>query len=646
MAEMIVPGTYIDVRTEGLISAGRLGTGIVGVVGTAENGPLLEPVTLSGFASAREVFGAADDVVQPEDGANPLTLMRALGYIYANGASTVIAVRVASRAGAKASLTLPRDSGETVVRLSATTLGTWANDMQALVRPATDDCRIQGETLGTDFSRLRYAPVAESPENQIRVLQGVTRVSRILKVVTTRIVRQESVALISAGRFRLASSPVIHVPAVNAIQIRDAASGKEVRAYRDPHILYGAGAPPAAGEIRIANNGELTFEASQQPTAAQRVVASYAVGRAPPQAGEVLISVWDGKLTFAAGEEPVAANGDQLTANYLVDRSACVQVKLSCGATVEAYTVPDGMLLAQLVNKGSRLVTAVADPIHGSKRPKAGVTAFFGTGANTAGSNGADATADDYAAGLGTLSNVLVNIVHLAGQDAARAGDALLAHLAATAETDSERIGVIGAQGTTVADFCAHDLADDRIVLVAPGIQLPNKGPILPPAYMAAAVAGLLSASAPQTSLSNKVIRIPGLALSFNRSELEQLIQRNVLAIVAKEGLRVAKGVTTAGEGTPFSSIPIRRIVDYARYGVRSAANSYLGRLNNVRVRGALKSTLDGFLTRMVEDEMLTAYQLEVIATRAQEIAGEVNVIMTIQPTFSIDFVRVTLVLR
>lgn len=650
MAEMIVPGTYIDVRAEGLISAGRIATSIVGVVGTAANGPIHEPITLSGFSSAREIFGSADDFLQPEDGAHPLTLVRALQFIYANGASTVIAVRVASGSAAGATLLLQSETGEPVVRLSAKTPGTWANDMQALVQDATDDCRIRGETLSTGFDRLRYAPIVASPDNQIRVLQGVTRVSRIMKVVTTRIVKAEPVTPNASGRFILAHTPVVAVPAVNVVRVLDRSTGAVVT-YRDPNIVYGAGSPPAKDEIRIVyDTGEITFEASQQPTAAQRVEATYAVGyaagpAAPPRPGEVLITVWDGTLAFAAGEAPVQANGDRLTANYVVDRSACVEVKLTSGTTVESHTVPDGTLLARLVDKGSGLVTAVADPTNGHRRPKSGVTAFFGTGANTMGNNGAEAGADDYALGLESLSNLIVNIVHLAGQDAATAGDKLQAHLNATADTDHERIGVIGASGSTVAAFRGHNLASDRIILVAPGIKVPN-GPTLPPAYAAAAITGLISASTPHTSLTNKVVGIPGLSLAFNRGEQEQLIQRNVLAIADKEGLRVVKGVTTAGEGTPFSSIPIRRIVDYAKYGVRSAANSYLGRLNNGRVRGALKATLDGFLTRMVEDEFLTGYQLEVTATRAQEIAGEVSVVMTIQPTFSIDFIRVTMVLK
>ena len=183
------------------------------------------------------------------------------------------------------------------------------------------------------------------------------------------------------------------------------------------------------------------------------------------------------------------------------------------------------------------------------------------------------------------------------------------------------------------------------MVLVAPGLAGSGQA-VLPPAYTAAAVAGLISSLPVQTSLTNKTLTVPGLAASFNRGQQEQLIKRSVLAVIPKDGFRIVKGVTTSGEGTSFAAIPTRRIVDFAKYGVRSAANPYIGRLNNTRVRAALKATLDGFLTRMALDEALTGYELEVTATRTQEIAGEVSVVMTLQPTFSIDFVRVTMILK
>ena len=105
--------------------------------------------------------------------------------------------------------------------------------------------------------------------------------------------------------------------------------------------------------------------------------------------------------------------------------------------------------------------------------------------------------------------------------------------------------------------------------------------------------------------------------------------------------LRALRGIST--DTGPFQQISVRRIVDYAKAGVRKGANPYIGRLNNVRVRAALRATLDGFLAQMVQDEMLTDYTLDVSATRQQEINGICAVTMTLQPTFSIDFIRVTM---
>lgn len=651
MAEMIIPGTYVTVRSEGLISAGRIATGIVGIMGTAMSGPVGEPVTLSGFAAGRELFGKPDDFQQPEDGSHPLSLVRSLALLYGNGASSVVAVRVAGASAARATFTL-RNNGDAVAVLTAKSPGTWANDMQVLVEEAQENCRVQGETIKQGFDRLRYSGISASPENRIRILRGDTKRTETLQVVYKNVVTESPVKASAPAtpggtpRFFLSSRSIEKVASVNRVRVLNTTGGA-VNTYTDAKILYGAGAPPAAGEVRIVSDtGELIFEASQVPTTGQVVEATYAVGHAAPQSGQVLLTTWDGTLQFAPGQAPRAAEGDTLTASYVVNRSKCISVSLTFGTTVERYIVPDAVLLAKMVNDSSLLATATPDATHGSKLPQVLDSAsYFGTGSNTPGSNGADAGRDEYDAGLQALSNMLVNIVVLAGQDAAQMGDVLKGHLKQTEETDHERIGVIGAAGARAGQFLGHQMSDERVVLVAPGIKSPD-GSTLPPSYMAAAVAGLISSLPVQASLTNKVVNVPGLSVAFNRGEQEQLIRRNVLTIVDKDGFRVVKGVTTAGEGTPFSSIPTRRIVDYAKYGVRSAANSYLGRLNNSRVRAALKATLDAFLTRMVEDESLTAYELEVSATRAQEIAGEVSVAMTLQPTFSIEYVRVTMILK
>jgi len=622
------------------------------MIGTASSGPVGVPVTLSGYSEARQLFGLPDNYANPTDGANPLTLTRSLQLAYANGASTIVAVRVASRRAAAATYALKDTSGNTVATLTAVTPGTWGNDIQVSVDKASTPARVVGERQTSSFSTLAYHTVRPNQQNRIQVARGDTRRLDSFDIVYRYIARNETVTKSTAGTFQLANAPVFQVASINSIVVLNSA-GNPVRAYgANPPtgvtagtIIYDPAATPALNEVRVnPSTGELAFEATQVPATDQSVLATYAVDHADPAPGQVLVTVWNGHLDFHTGEAPRAASGDVLTANYLVEATDSVQVTLTWGTMKESYVVVDGKMLATTA-VGSALIKVEPDATHGNAKPAMGVSAYFGTGGNVGGSDGADAGQDEYSAGLDAISNIVVNTVVLAGQDSKNMGTVLIGHLNTTAETNLERIGVIGAPGSTIADFLGHNLAEDRVVLVAPGVRNPD-GLILPPAYTAAAVAGLIASLSVQTSLTNKPINIPDISIVANRGQQEQLIERNVLTVVAKEGLRVLKGITTQGMGEPFSAIPTRRIVDYTKYGVRSAANPYIGRLNNVRVRTALKATLDSFLTRMVQDEALTGYILDVTATRAQEIAGQVNVVMTLQPTFSIDFIRVVMTLQ
>ena len=106
----------------------------------------------------------------------------------------------------------------------------------------------------------------------------------------------------------------------------------------------------------------------------------------------------------------------------------------------------------------------------------------------------------------------------------------------------------------------------------------------------------------------------------------------------------MVRGLTTHDGG--FTQVTTRRIVDFAKAGIRKVSNPFIGRLNNERVRAALQGAIDGFLTTMLIDEQLTNYNLEVTATRQDEINGRAIVNVLLQPTFSIDFVAVTMVLE
>ncbi|NEP66386.1 MAG: phage tail protein [Moorea sp. SIO3A5] len=323
-----------------------------------------------------------------------------------------------------------------------------------------------------------------------------------------------------------------------------------------------------------------------------------------------------------------------------------ITVKLSQDTIEETYSVTNIAELKTEVNQKSALVEVDGTTTEGTPKSVTDYANFTG------GKNGADATSDDYARSLALLENEIVNIVLLAGQDVTTTGmsTVLEGHLKTTAGIKRERIGIIGSGFSngkdSLDDITKHTINNDRIIFTAPGILVSSQGKQnkLPGSYLAAAVAGMLSSLPVQTSPTNKTLTIEGLTTEFNSTQLEKLVTKRVLTVEKRAGFRIVKGITT--DDGAWKQITTRRIVDYAIYGVRSSCNPYIGKLNNERVRGAMKATLNAFLTRMVDNEALVSYQLDVSATRAQEKEGKVMVTMTLMPTFSIDFIQVTMYLQ
>ncbi len=323
-------------------------------------------------------------------------------------------------------------------------------------------------------------------------------------------------------------------------------------------------------------------------------------------------------------------------------------ITLTLGRLKETFTGANAGALFDAVREGSRFVTA-AGLVDGSRGTTV-VAVVAASGAGLGGPDGVAATTAELAAGLAVLAVQPVNIVVAGGFDARTAAATMLAHLEATENDARERIGVMGASTDVPADLVGNDVAagsNPRLVLVAPGIQADdaarvgeaNKRVRLPASYAAALVAGRLATLAPHISLTNKDVAADALTREYTRAEQKNLLNNRVMVLSKNLGIRVLKGIST--DTGAFRQVSVRRIVDYAKAGVRIGCNPYIGRLNNSRVRSALKATLDGFLSGMVLDEMLIGYELDVSATRAQEINGQAIVTMTLQPTFSIDFIKV-----
>jgi hypothetical protein len=475
IAEMVLPGTYIEVRSEGLIGVGAIATGNLGIVGTAARGAKGRVVVLGSMAEALDAFGPADSALTPTTADTPLTLARGLELAFAGGASSVRAVRIAN--------------------------GTPA--------PATLGVRAAGDQ---DAFLLTAGPARERP-----------------------------------------------------------------------------------------------------------------AGEADPDAGS-----WGNGLTVSVEQEGTAW---KLT----VEGSGAKEV--FSGANV-------GEVHAALA--GSRLVRAGDVSNGGAAFDPLAATPLAG------GSDGAGATVNDVADGLGALEDSDVNLLVVPGFGASTVAGAVGAHLERTENDARERIAVLGVSspGTTTDTSApvdeAEGVANPRIVLVAPGLAVTDRAtgrPVtLAPSYLAAVVAGRLATVAPHVSLTNKTLPVDGLDVAYSSAAAKNLLQNRILVVRRRFGFQVVKAIST--DAGAFRQISVRRTVDFAKSGVRSGADPYIGKLNNARVRAALKATLDGFLSDMVLNEMLVAYELDVSATRAQEINGICAVTMTLQPTFSIDFIRVTMNLQ
>ncbi|MDD1749648.1 MAG: phage tail sheath subtilisin-like domain-containing protein [Methanothrix sp.] len=362
-----------------------------------------------------------------------------------------------------------------------------------------------------------------------------------------------------------------------------------------------------------------------------------------PVPGQVKLNRTTGSLTF--GGAPNAS--DTVIASYMADKSKAVKVIIRYGNAEETYSIVSGKDLVHDLNSSALvagdLIGSCAE-IPSKSTPESAFSKFSG------GNNGASGA--DYKAGLATLQNENAHIIVAAGQDGSF-GDELAAHcrVASTDEVKRDRIAIVGSGSVeTVSTLTAHNLNSDRLIFTAPGIIVQDSAaapPVdveLPGAYTAAAVAGLLSSLSPHVSLTNKVLDVGGLTTRFTSAELGELIQSRILLLEARQGIRVVRGITTS-TNTAWMQITTRRIVDYAKFGVRSAAEPYIGLLNNDRVRKALKGSINGFLAEMVNDEMLVSYELDVTATRDDEIRGVARVTMTLRPTFSIDFIKVVMFL-
>jgi len=205
-----------------------------------------------------------------------------------------------------------------------------------------------------------------------------------------------------------------------------------------------------------------------------------------------------------------------------------------------------------------------------------------------------------------------------------------------------------------------------RIVVMAGGIQYlnryydgdqpvsysPTEFDILSGSYAVALIAGCLLSRDWHEGITNMAPSQAGYAFEdaqyrFQYGYVGKLTQNGAVLIEYKGAAAalpyvIVDGVSFTDATHPFHDINIRQIIDYVRKGMRGSAIPFIGRLNNARTRESLRTTMERFLDRTVTRGFLTTYtDLQVTATRADEIAGIAYVDVSVQPVYILKFIKI-----
>jgi hypothetical protein len=182
-------------------------------------------------------------------------------------------------------------------------------------------------------------------------------------------------------------------------------------------------------------------------------------------------------------------------------------------------------------------------------------------------------------------------------------------------------------------------LNSDRFVLVAPS-------------GYSGAVAGLVgNLPVHQSPTFKNLSGIPDLSQKYSPSHLKSLLKNNILSLEAKKGkgIIVEKGITTSGE-----QISVQRVADKAVRGTKLIGDLFIGTLNNVNGRNALREKCIEFFLQMEKDGAIVpsadgsdpSYKVDVYATDDDISKGIVRVDIAVRPVRAIDYIYGTILVR
>lgn len=269
---------------------------------------------------------------------------------------------------------------------------------------------------------------------------------------------------------------------------------------------------------------------------------------------------------------------------------------------------------------------------------------------------GATATLKDYEVAIAKLETeedvdiVIVSLEDYSDYELVKqVHSSIEAHCKVMSENCMNRIGFGTVPSSenfaTVEDEVAHitkqtlTMNSDRFVLVAPH-------------GYTGAVAGLVgNLQVHESPTFKNLTGATGLSRKYSPSNLKALLKSNVLALEAKKGkgIIIEKGISTSGE-----QISLTRVADRAVRGTKLIGDQFIGTLNSVTGRNALREKCIEFFLQMEKDGAIVpsadgsepSHKVDVYATDDDISKGIVRLDVAVRPVRAIDYIYGTILVR
>jgi len=370
-----------------------------------------------------------------------------------------------------------------------------------------------------------------------------------------------------------------------------------------------------------------------------------------------------GVLTFDGLYEGTYGDNIGVTITANAGTPANRDIVITDGLNTESYDnggvgYATNAAIATAINGISTLVTVTVKAGSETSNVVDASTQTFLTG----GDDGEDSlTASDYTTAFGNvMTSEDFDILVIPGDDALEASDAFHATIVGTLNTrataeDKYAIFCSGiAKDETIATAQARTASGERLTVVSPNEKythrIDNTQIILNGSYLACSYAGGMAGRLVQIAPTHKVINTEGVSVLestgkdfYNNGEQETLLSSRIVPITSIfGGIMPSRGVTRITDTTSvFYEVNIVRIVDYVKAQTLTKMNGFVGDPNLERIRTIMAKEVDGILEQDKLDEVIAGFLPTEVACGSSPDTVLVN--MTIQPTFAINFINVSL---